>query len=560
MLLALLLLLAGQAPPGPAPLLADLLTRAQERLRASDRAGARRDLTDALRLYPESPAVYNFLGVLEAEEGAYVQAEARFREAMRRAPQHPDAYLNLGRLYQENPGQDGEALRKALAAYQSVLAFAPAHSEAAYQSAVLLHALGEFGRSLDHLNRLPPASQERAQVLALRCADHAGRGDRALADQAAERLLRRPELAEADVRTILPTLAAHGRQDLARGLVEALRARGLASFDDLLLLGRLHEDEGDFDRARKILEEAATARPASVEVLMRLARVAHEAKDFKGALGYLAHARTLEPGNAGVHFFFGMVCVNLDLGVEAYDSLKEAVRLEPDNPHFNYALGAVALQRRDPAEAIPYFRRYAALKPADTRVFFALGVAAFKSGDFKAARAELAKAVKETDTVAASNYFLARMAREVEQVRYFKIEVPRAPAKFAATLALAGERVLGIFGGANGLLFIDELARGGCGTMPSGATPEVFVAVYDAFMNGEREKAEALFRHYLPLIYFENSLGGRNFPKELLHMGGIIRSSNVRSPVPAAWDEPTRQRAHEMARQYDLLVLRYAAG
>jgi 2-keto-3-deoxy-L-arabinonate dehydratase len=155
---------------------------------------------------------------------------------------------------------------------------------------------------------------------------------------------------------------------------------------------------------------------------------------------------------------------------------------------------------------------------------------------------------------------LARLAQEVEQVRYFKIEVPRAPAKFAATLALAGERVLGIFGGANGLLFIDELARGGCGTMPSGATPEVFVAVYNAFKNGEREKAEVLLRHYLPLIYFENALGGKNFPKELLQMGGIIRSAAVRSPVPAAWDEPTRQRAQEMAREYDLLVLRHGAG
>jgi 2-keto-3-deoxy-L-arabinonate dehydratase len=151
---------------------------------------------------------------------------------------------------------------------------------------------------------------------------------------------------------------------------------------------------------------------------------------------------------------------------------------------------------------------------------------------------------------------LARLAREVEQVRYFKIETPRAPVKFGATLALAGERVLGIFGGANGLLFIDELACGGCGTMPSGATPEVFVAVYHAFMNGEREKAETLFRHYLPLIYFEHSLGGKNFPKELLQMGGIIRSAAVRPPVPASWDEPTRQRAQAMARQYDLLVLR----
>jgi tetratricopeptide (TPR) repeat protein len=411
MLLALFLLVGGQAPSG-SPSLADLLERAQRSLQSSDRAGARRELAEALRLYPESPAVYNFLGVLEAEEGAEAKAEARFREAIRRAPKYKDAYLNLGRLYQENAGKDRDAVRKALEAYQAVLAIVPAHPEAAYQSAVLLHALGDFDRSLDHLNLLPPDARERAQALALRCADLVGRGERGEADQALERLLRRPELAEADVRAILPTLAAHDRQDIALDLVEALRARGLALLDDLLLLGRLHEDRGDLDGAGKALEEAAAARPDSVEVLMRLARVAHKKKDFKGALGYLAHARTLEPGNAGVRFFFGMVCVDLDLGVEAYDSLKEAVRLDPDNAPFNYALGAVALQRRDPAEAVPYFRKYAALKPADTRVSFALGVAAFKSGDFAGARAELAKAAREADTAAAAYYFLARMARE----------------------------------------------------------------------------------------------------------------------------------------------------
>lgn len=152
---------------------------------------------------------------------------------------------------------------------------------------------------------------------------------------------------------------------------------------------------------------------------------------------------------------------------------------------------------------------------------------------------------------------LARLANEVEHVRYFKIEVPRAPGKFADVLALAGERVLGIFGGMNGLLFVEELLRGGCGTMPSGATPEVFVAVYEAFLVGDRTWADELFRRYQPLIYLENALGGRNFPKEVLHMGGIIRSAHVRAPVPASWDEATRQRMRDMVRAYDLLALRY---
>ena len=114
----LVMLLAAPVQPGPPPL-PDLLTGAQQRLAASDRSGARRVLMQALALYPQSAAVYNFLGVLEAEERDYGAAEARFREAIGKAPQYTDAYLNLGRLYQENAGRDEAAVPKALAAPRS---------------------------------------------------------------------------------------------------------------------------------------------------------------------------------------------------------------------------------------------------------------------------------------------------------------------------------------------------------------------------------------------------------------------------------------------------------
>jgi len=412
-LLTLVALVAGPLPQASPPLpLRDLLSRAKASLEASDRSGARRALEEARRLYPDSPAVHNFLGALAAEEGDYEEAKLRFREATSRAPQYTDARLNLGRLYQEHAGRDAGAAKKALAEYQAVLGYEPDHVEARYQSAVLLQSFGEFGRSLEELNRLPPADQERPAALAVRCADHAGRGERAEADQSADRLLDRLDLTALDVRGVFPTLAAHGREDLVLRLLEVVRARGVAASEDLRRLGLLHEEQGRLEPARRVLEEAAQAHPVTVTLLLDLARVAHKQKDYRGALGYLARARDLEPENAQVHFFFGMVCVNLDLGAEAYDALIEAVRLEPDNPAFNYALGAVALQRRDPAEAIPYFRKYAALRPDDFRGSFGVGIAAFKAHDFVTARAELGPAAARPETAASANYFLARMARE----------------------------------------------------------------------------------------------------------------------------------------------------
>ncbi|HSD28069.1 MAG TPA: tetratricopeptide repeat protein, partial [Vicinamibacteria bacterium] len=327
MVLSLLLLLAVQAGPTPLP---EMLSRVREYLEIPDRSAARRELTEALRLYPASPAVRNFLGVLEAGEGNYPEAEKRFREAVLASPDYTDAWLNLGRLYQENGAKDPKAAAKALAVYQAILRYAPSHAEARFQSAALLQATGEFGRSLEELQRLSPADQGRPAALAVRLADHAGKGERAEADSTAARLLAQGGFDELDVRSVLPVLAAHGRADLAVSLLEDLRRRGRASVDGLQGLALLYEKDGRLAEARVRLEEAARDRADSVALLLDLARVAHKARDLEGALGYLGHARALEPGNARVHFLFGMICVELDLAAEAYKSLKEAVRLDPE--------------------------------------------------------------------------------------------------------------------------------------------------------------------------------------------------------------------------------------
>ena len=408
MVVSLLLALALQAADAP---LADLLERARQHLEASDRTAARRELTEAVKLYPASAAVHNFLGVLEAGEGRYGEAEKQFREAARLAPDYTDAYLNLGRLYQENGAKDPKAGTKALAAYRSVLKYDPSHADARFQSAALLQALGEFARSLEELNRLSPADRDRPAALTVRLADEAGKGDRAAADATSEKLLKQGGFDELDVRPTLPVLTARGRADLAIGLVEDLRRRGRASSEDLQSLGLLYEKVGRLPEARVRLEEAARDRPESVPLLLDLARVAQKAGDREGTLGYLGHARAVEPGNARVHFLFGMICVELDLGVEAYNSLKEAVRLDPENAAVNYAMGAVALHRKDPSEAIPYFRKYAELEPKEARGPLAVGVAAFQAREYDTARTMLVAAAQRPETAAAANYYLARIAR-----------------------------------------------------------------------------------------------------------------------------------------------------
>ena len=414
MILALLILLAA---PQAAPPLAELLTRAQDHMEAGDRSAARADLDEALRAYPASPAVRNFLGVLAASGGDPGEAERRFREAVERNPRYTDAWLNLGRLHQENAAKDAGAPRKALAAYESVLRYEPAHRDARFQAAALLQALGEPERSQAELERLPPEDRERPAALAVACGNLAARGARAEADAAAEKLLAHPDLAAEDVRPVLPVLAAHGRDDLVVRVVEMLRQKGLAASADLEALGAAYARQGQLALAREALEAAAASRPDDAALLLALARVAYEQKDLKGALGYLGHARAVAPLDPRVHFFLGMVCVGLDLGAEAYTALAEAVRLDPDNPEANYAFGSVAVHRKDPTEAVAYFRRYAELKPDDYRGPYAVGVALFLAKSYEAARTQLLPFAERKETAAGASYLLARIARALERGR-----------------------------------------------------------------------------------------------------------------------------------------------
>jgi len=409
-ILCVLFMPAG-ARPAPADAAADeeRLVRIQQSIQSGDLRGARSELQEALTRLPKEPRIYNLLGVIDAQEKHFTAAEMNFRHAIQLAPQFTGAYLNLGRLYQENVNQQG-AVEKALDVYRKLLEFEPDHVEANYQAAWLLNRLGKFGPSLEHLARLPAEAQQRAPALALSGVDNAALGRRAQAEATLKQLAAAGDLTEADVLPLLPVLQEHHADDLATRLLETLAQRGLSSTLGLQALAGLLENQDRFKEARESLEKDLQLEPPSAPVLIRLARLAYRTGDLEGALGYLAHARDLEPGNATIHFFFGMVCIELKLPPEAKQSLKEAVRLNPDNPYYHYALGAVLLQEKNSDEAIPHFRKYRDSHPADPRGNFALGVAYFDAYQLDAARKELESVASRPETQVGANLYLGRLA------------------------------------------------------------------------------------------------------------------------------------------------------
>lgn len=152
--------------------------------------------------------------------------------------------------------------------------------------------------------------------------------------------------------------------------------------------------------------------------------------------------------------------------------------------------------------------------------------------------------------------FLARMAREIEHVAYFKIEMPGTAAKLRDLIALGGAAIEGPWDGEEGITLLADLEAGATGAMTGGGYPDGIRQITDAFAAGRREDAAAAYARWLPLINYENRQGGLATCKVLMKEGGIIASEAVRAPLPPL-HPATRAGLIETARRLDPMVLRW---
>jgi 4-hydroxy-tetrahydrodipicolinate synthase len=152
---------------------------------------------------------------------------------------------------------------------------------------------------------------------------------------------------------------------------------------------------------------------------------------------------------------------------------------------------------------------------------------------------------------------LARMARELEQVRLVKVEAPPTAQKVSKLRELAGDSVA-LFGGLNGHFLLEELARGAVGTMPGGDMTDVFRQIWDAYQRGDRADARARFERALPLIRYELQPGmGVAVMKRNLFDAGVIASPAVRHPTRTL-DEVDIAEVRELRAPLDLFAFRWA--
>lgn len=189
---------------------------------------------------------------------------------------------------------------------------------------------------------------------------------------------------------------------------------------------------------------------------------------------------------------------------------------------------AVALSRQAEAEGAdalmvlpPYF-----LKPDADGVF-----EYFRSIDEAVGIPIMVQDAPLMTQVAIAPAVLSRMGRELEHVRYAKIEAPPTAPKITDVRRVAGDDLV-LFGGLNGQFLFEELGRGARGTMPGSDLTAVFVRLWSLWQADRHDEARTEFARYLPLIRYELQPGlGVSAMKLNLFEWGVIATTRVRHPT-----------------------------
>lgn len=151
---------------------------------------------------------------------------------------------------------------------------------------------------------------------------------------------------------------------------------------------------------------------------------------------------------------------------------------------------------------------------------------------------------------------LVKMAREIENVSYFKMETPFAADKLAALIDAGGDHIVGPFDGEEAVTLLADLDAGAKGTMTSALQPELIRPIVTRYLAGDLDGALEQWKLCLPLINHENRQCGLRAAKTVMMAGGVIGSDHVRHPLKPM-SQRTKARLLQLASEHDLIALRW---
>ncbi|CUH77845.1 L-2-keto-3-deoxyarabonate dehydratase [Tritonibacter multivorans] len=149
---------------------------------------------------------------------------------------------------------------------------------------------------------------------------------------------------------------------------------------------------------------------------------------------------------------------------------------------------------------------------------------------------------------------LVKMAREIEQVKLFKIECPRAANKLRDLIAEGGDFIEAPFDGEEAITLLADLDAGATGSMTSGMIVDQIKPVLTHYYAGRIDEATAAYGRVAMAINHENRQCGWQSCKAAMVEGGVIKSDVCRHPIPAL-HPAIKSRLLDLLKPLDPMVL-----
>lgn len=188
-----------------------------------------------------------------------------------------------------------------------------------------------------------------------------------------------------------------------------------ASAQDNVTLGIELFNQGQFDQAEAKLMEALKEQPRSAEIYFYLGMVASKKGEQARAVAAYRRAEKLDPEMEGVQLSAGIAYYRMGLNELAIRSFKRATKQDPKDASAPFFLGLSYEQTGQYDQAIDWFEQAAALDPEfEQQAYFNIGVAEAGSGDSRAARKALQRAIAidpNSETGADAQNYLATLER-----------------------------------------------------------------------------------------------------------------------------------------------------
>ncbi len=151
---------------------------------------------------------------------------------------------------------------------------------------------------------------------------------------------------------------------------------------------------------------------------------------------------------------------------------------------------------------------------------------------------------------------LVRMAQEIDMVKLFKIECPRAANKLRALIAEGGDAIEAPFDGEEGITLLADLDAGARGSMTSGMIVDQIKPVITHHHAGRIDEATAAYGRVAMVINHENRQCGWQSCKAAMVEGSVIRSEFCRHPIDPL-QPAIRDRLIDLLKPLDPLVLKW---